>query len=137
TVPDGMSPGSEVANLGVMGYDVRAVYEGRGVLEAAAMGVSIGNGEIAMRCNLICIRDGRILNHSAGHISTEESSELLSALQAQTDPDVVRFYPGVSYRHLCVGRGLDPHLNCAPPHDHPGEEVEPLMIQPAVEEARE
>ena len=73
TVPDGFQPGSEIANLSVLGYDVPNVFEGRGTLEAASMGVPIADGEMVMRCNLICIENGKIKNHSAGHISNEEA----------------------------------------------------------------
>ena len=73
TIPEGFHPGSEIANLSVLGYDVRKVFEGRGTLEAASMGVEIGDDEMAMRCNLICIENGKIKNHSAGHISSEEA----------------------------------------------------------------
>lgn len=77
TVPDGYHPGSEIANLSVLGYDLDRVFEGRGSLEAASMGVDIESGEMAMRCNLVCIENGRIKNHSAGHISTAEGAELI------------------------------------------------------------
>ncbi|MDR3129157.1 MAG: phosphoglycerate mutase, partial [Tannerellaceae bacterium] len=77
TVPTGFHPGSEVANLSVLGYNLPEVFEGRGVLEAAAMGVGLAPGELAMRCNLICVEEGRIKNHSAGHISTDEAGELV------------------------------------------------------------
>ena len=75
TVPNGFHPGSEIANLSVLGYDVTKVFEGRGSLEAASMGIEILQDEMAMRCNLICIEDGKIKNHSAGHISNEEALE--------------------------------------------------------------
>ncbi len=130
TVRDGMSPGSEVANLGVMGYDARLCLEGRGVLEAASMGVDILDGQMAMRCNLICLtEDGRIKNHSAGHISSEESDEIIKTLQQEFGGNGLNFYTGVSYRHLFVAQGLDPALECAPPHDHPGERAEDLLIK--------
>ncbi len=129
TVPDGMAPGSEVANMGVLGYDARALYQGRGVLEAAAMGVEIADHEIAMRCNIICLEDGRIKNHSAGHITSEEADELLAALRPEAEAQGIALHTGVSYRHLLVGRGLDPDLECAPPHDFPGQPAEPLMIR--------
>ena len=67
TIPEGFAPGSEIANMSVMGYDVPKVFEGRGSLEAASMGVAIEDGEMAMRCNLICIENSKIKNHSAGH----------------------------------------------------------------------
>ena len=78
TVPEGFQPGSEIANLGVLGYDVNKVFEGRGSLEAASMGIDIEDGEVAMRCNLICVEDDKIKNHSAGHISNEEATALIT-----------------------------------------------------------
>ncbi len=120
TVPDDMPAGSEVANLAVLGYDVKAVYEGRGVLEGAAMGVVLGDGDLAMRCNLICLENDRIKNHSAGHISTEEGRELITALNEALAADGLRFHPGVSYRHLLVTEGGSPALELTPPHDVPG-----------------
>lgn len=135
TIEDDVAPGSEAANLSVMGYDPRQVLQGRGVLEAASMGVDIRPGEIGMRCNLICLADGKIKNHSAGHISSEESDEIIMTLQAELGSDTRHFYTGVSYRHLFVGADLDPRLECAPPHDHPGEPAEPLMIRPKTPEA--
>ena len=83
TVPDDMPPGSEVANLAVLGYDVHKVYQGRGVLEAASIGVELAADDLAMRCNIICIENGRIKNHSAGHISSEESLQLVEALNEE------------------------------------------------------
>ena len=80
TIPEGFSPGSEIANLSVLGYDIPTVYEGRGVLEAASMGVDILPGEMAMRCNLVCIDGDLLKNHSAGHISTAEATELIHFL---------------------------------------------------------
>ena len=129
TVEPDMQPGSEVANLAVMGYNAREVYQGRGVLEAASMGVAIGERDVGMRCNLICLADGKIKNHSAGHITSEESGEIIETLNRELGSETLRFYTGVSYRHLFVGEGLDPDLECAPPHDHPGEAAEGLMIR--------
>ena len=136
TLEDDVPTGSEAANLAVLGYDPRTVLQGRGVLEAASMGVDIGPDEIGMRCNLICLADGKIKNHSAGHISSEESDEILKTVQTELGSDSLHFYTGVSYRHLFVGRGLDPRLECTPPHDHPGKEAEPLLIRPKVPEAQ-
>ncbi|HMM18470.1 MAG TPA: phosphoglycerate mutase, partial [Petrimonas sp.] len=93
TIPEGMSPGSEIANLSVLGYNVPRVYEGRGVLEAASMGIDILPDEMAMRCNLVTI-DGAVLkNHSAGHISTAEAAELIRFLNDRLGNDRFRFYP--------------------------------------------
>ncbi len=120
TVPEDMPAGSEVANLAVLGYDVREVYQGRGVLEGAAMGVNIEADDLAMRCNLICLEDGKIKNHSAGHISTEESHILIEALNNEFADDRIHFYPGVSYRHLLVIKYGNPAIELTPPHDVPG-----------------
>lgn len=120
TVPDELPAGSEVANLAVLGYDVRAVYEGRGVLEGAAMGVELGPDDLAMRCNLVCLDGDRIKNHSAGHITTDEGRALIAAVQEELGCDGVSFHPGVSYRHLLVVRGGVNELKLTPPHDVPG-----------------
>ncbi|GHT30006.1 cofactor-independent phosphoglycerate mutase [Bacteroidia bacterium] len=137
TVPEGFHPGSEVANLAVLGYDLSKVYEGRGVLEAASIGVTLQPGEMAMRCNLICIEGDIIKNHSSGHISTEEADELIRFLNENLGSEKVKFYAGVSYRHLLVIKGGDKRLSCTPPHDVPLKPFRPLMIQPEVPEAAE
>ncbi len=123
TIPERLHPGSEVANLAVLGYDVEAVFEGRGVIEAASIGVALEEGDLALRCNLICIADEKIKNHSAGHISTPEAIELIDALNAEFGNEKVRFYPGVSYRHLLVIKGGNKSLKCIPPHDVTGTPV--------------
>ena len=128
TIPKGFLPGSEIANLSVLGYDLNKVFEGRGSLEAASMGISIMPGEMAMRCNLICIEDEKIKNHSAGHISNEEAHELILFLQDELGSEDVNFYPGVSYRHLFKMKGGNKHLNCTPPHDVPGTPFADVMI---------
>lgn len=136
TVPDGFSPGSEIANLSVLGYDVPKVYEGRGVLEAASMGVDILPGEMGMRCNLVCIEGDRIKNHSAGHISTPEATELIRFLDEKLGNDLVSFHPGVSYRHVLKMKGGNKELRCTPPHDIPEKPFAPHLIQPATEAAK-
>ena len=136
TVPEGFHPGSEIANLSVLGYDVAKVFEGRGSLEAASMGVPIAEGEMAMRCNLICVEGGRIKNHSAGHITSAEAHELIAFLQRELGGDRVGFFPGVSYRHLLKMKGGDKRLVCTPPHDVPGVPFADVMIRPEVGEAR-
>ena len=135
TVPAGFKPGSEIANLSVLGYDVASVFEGRGSLEAASMGVEIGPEEMAMRCNLITIEKGLIKNHSAGHISTGEAHELIQFLENELGGDRVHFYPGVSYRHLLKLKGGDKRIACTPPHDVPGEPFRGLLIRPESPEA--
>lgn len=135
TVPDGFVPGSEVANMGVLGYDVHDVYEGRGVLEAANIGVSIKPGEMAMRCNLICVQNGCIKNHSAGHLSTEEAAQLVDTLEKELGTDRIHFHCGIQYRHLLTIDGGDKRLSCTPPHDVPGQPFEPLLVKADVPEA--
>lgn len=127
TIPDNLHPGSEVANLAVLGYDVEAVFEGRGVIEAASIGVELEEGDLAMRCNLVTLKGDIIYNHSAGHITTPEADELIKYLNQNLGNEKVQFYTGVSYRHLLVLKGGNKTLRCTPPHDVPGEKFKPLL----------
>ena len=136
TVPDGFHPGSEVANMTVMGYDVTKSFEGRGVLEAANIGVDIKPGQMGMRCNIICIQDGIIKNHSAGHITTPEADELIKALDKELGTDKVHFHTGIQYRHLLVIDGGRKELICTPPHDVPGQPFRDLMVKAATPDAQ-
>ena len=136
TVPESMAPGSEVANLSVLGYDPMQVLEGRGSLEAASMGIAIEAGELVLRCNLICIENGKIKNHSAGHISTEEAGILIRHLNEQLCDDKARFFPGVSYRHLLKLKTGNKHIHCTPPHDVPGMAFKKALIQAEIPEAK-
>lgn len=137
TVADGFHPGSEVANMAVLGYDLPKVYEGRGVLEAASIGYELKPGEMAMRCNLICVEGEILKNHSSGHISTAEADELIKFLNEKLGSDRVHFYTGVSYRHLLVVKGGDKRLDCTPPHDVPLRPFRPLLVKPEAQEAQE
>ena len=137
TVPDGFHPGSEVANSSILGYDQHKVYEGRGPLEAASIGVELAPDDLAMRCNLICIEDGKIKNHSCGRLETSEGDVLIKFLQEKLGNDRIHFYTGVQYRHLLVIKGGNKHLDCTPPHDVPGKEFRPLMIKAQIPEAEE
>lgn len=130
TIPRGYHPGSEIANLSVLGYDIPTVFEGRGILEAASMGVEIAPDEMAMRCNLICIENGNIKNHSAGHISTEEARVLIDFLNEHLADDAAQFFAGVSYRHLLKMKHGDKAIRCTPPHDVPGVPFRDVIIQP-------
>lgn len=136
TVPVGYHPGSEVANMSVLGYDLDKTFEGRGSLEAASIGVPLLDGEMAMRCNLICIENGIIKNHSAGHISNEEAAELIDFLNEQLADDNIRFYQGVSYRHLLKVKHGDKRIHCTPPHDVPGTPFLDVLIRPEAAEAQ-
>ncbi len=130
TVAQGFHPGSEVANMSVLGYNLPKVYEGRGPLEAASIGVDLKPGEMAMRCNIICIDGDKIKNHSAGHITTEEADVLVKYLEEKLGDDRVKFYTGVQYRHLLVIKGGDKRIECTPPHDVPLQPFRPLMVKP-------
>lgn len=130
TVPDGFSPGSEIANLSVLGYDIPSVYEGRGVLEAASMGVDILPDEVAMRCNLVCLDGEYLKNHSAGHITTAEATELIQFLNEKLGGNQFSFHPGVSYRHVLKIKGGSKNIVCTPPHDIPEKPYQPYLIKP-------
>ena len=137
TVADGFHPGSEVANMSVMGYNLPKVYEGRGPLEAASIGVELQPGDMAMRCNIVCIEGDILKNHSAGHITTEEADVLVKYLQEHLGDERVQFHTGVQYRHLLVIKGGDKHLDCTPPHDVPLHPFRPLMVKAETPEAQE
>jgi len=130
TIPRGMEPGSDVANMNLLGYDPRAYHTGRGPLEAASMGIRLASDEVAFRCNLVSMEtdaagEVRMLDHSAGHIATSEARRLVEALQPALEDGPLKLYPGVSYRHLLVHKGGRSDLETTPPHDIPGEPVAP------------
>ena len=139
TVPDGFHPGSEVANSSIMGYDQNEVYEGRGPLEAASIGYELKPTDLALRCNIINVQDGRIITHNGGNLETEDAKVLIDYLNdtlGKKYPNV-KFITGIQYRHLLVVENGNKHIDCAPPHDHPNEEWKPLLVKPeegAVEE---
>ncbi len=137
TVADGFHPGSEVANSSILGYDQSKVYEGRGPLEAASIGVELAPDDMAIRCNLICIENGNIKNHSCGRLETEEADVLIKFLQEKLGSERVHFYTGIQYRHLLVIKGGNKHLKCTPPHDVPGQPFMPLLVKPEIPEAKE
>ncbi len=137
TVPDGFHPGSEVANSSILGYDQNEVYEGRGPLEAASIGVELAPDDMAIRCNLICIDGDKIKNHSCGRLETEEGDVLMKYLQEHLGNDRVHFYTGVQYRHLLVIKGGDKHVKCVPPHDVPGQPWQPLLVRAETPEAED
>jgi len=116
TVPPGMPAGSDVANLSALGYDPAVVYTGRAPLEAASIGVDLGPGDVAYRCNLVTIVDGVMKDHTAGQIDGAEGRRLVAALQAALGGGAFEFHPGVSYRNLLVWRG-GALVSCTPPHD--------------------
>ena len=142
TVQDGFHPGSEVANSSILGYDQNEVYEGRGPLEAASIGVELEPDDMAIRCNIICIEGDHIKNHSCGRLETEEGDVLIKYLQENLANDaeivgkygnVVHFYTGIQYRHLLVIKGGSKHICCTPPHDVPMQVWRPLLVKPNLE----
>ena len=130
TIPDGFLPGSEVANTAIRGYDLNKVYEGRGPLEAASIGYDMQPDDLALRCNIIELENGRIKNHHGGHLKTEEGDVLIKYLNDKLGNDRIRFITGIQYRHLLIIKGGNKHIVCAPPHDHPNEEWRPLLVKP-------
>ena len=131
TVPEGFPPGSEVANTAILGYDLNKVYEGRGPLEAASIGYEMADNDMAIRCNIITLEDGKIITHNGGNLQTCDGSVLIDYLNAHLGSDRVRFITGIQYRHLLIVRGGSKHIICAPPHDHPNEPWQPLLIKAA------
>lgn len=124
TIPEGFSPGSDVSNLSIFGYDPKLYYTGRAPLEAASMGIDLEPGDIAFRCNLVTLKpvmDDLIMeDYSAGHISTEEAKELIITINDKLGNENISFYPGVSYRHLMVWKNYKKSMELPPPHDITG-----------------
>ena len=131
TVPAGYSPGSEVANTAILGYDLDKVYEGRGPLEAASIGYDMDPMDMAIRCNIISVTpEGTIKTHNGGNLSTEDAGPLLDLLNEKLGSDKVRFIRGIQYRHLLVIKGGSKYIVCNPPHDHPNEPWRELLVSP-------
>jgi 2,3-bisphosphoglycerate-independent phosphoglycerate mutase len=124
TVPDGYAPGSDVATMSLLGYDVREYYTGRAPIEAVARGVPIGPDDVVFRCNLINVSDGEMTDFTAGHVRTAEAEAILNDLSREFAGDGLRFYTGVSYRNLMVTSDPEAmNVSCMPPHDIPNEPV--------------
>ena len=127
TVPGTMEPGSDVAQMSLLGYDPKRYYTGRAPIEAVARNVKLSLEDWVFRCNLITIADGKMADHSAGHISTAEAANLIEELDNQLGNEQMRFHTGVSYRHLLVFKGLDFDVQTYPPHDHIGTAMDKLL----------
>lgn len=129
-VPDDLSAGSDVAICSVLGYDPKVYCTGRGPLEAPARGIKLGPNDVAYRCNLITEKDDVINDYSAGHISTEEAAQLITAIQkAYNKPGEVEFFPGLDYRHFLILRDFknSEEIKCTPPHDATGVAVSEVL----------
>ena len=125
TVPPGMEPSSACACMSVLGYDPAVYYKGRAGIEARSMGLDIGEDEVVFRCNLVTIRDGKMWDYSAGHISTEEAEKIIESLNQELGTGHITFYPGIGYRHILKLKGYRGTLDavCTPPHDIPGKRI--------------
>jgi 2,3-bisphosphoglycerate-independent phosphoglycerate mutase len=126
TIPQGLKPGSDVANLTVLGYDAEKLYSGRGPLEAANMGVALGPDDVAFRCNLITLGEGDdpiMEDFTAGHISSSDAATIIQDLHEALGEEQYQFYPGVSYRHLFVWRSGIDTVKTTPPHDITGQKT--------------
>ncbi|MBE9546418.1 MAG: cofactor-independent phosphoglycerate mutase [Proteobacteria bacterium] len=120
TIPPGFPPGSDVANLSVLGYDPKECYTGRGPLEAANMGIALGPDDVAFRCNLVTLgseEETIMEDFTSGHITSEEARKIIYDINSELGSDILRFYPGVSYRHLLVWKGGPASADATPPHD--------------------
>ena len=137
TIEADMSTGSAVANLSVLGYDPRKTFQGRGVLEAASLGVHLSDTDMAMRVNLVCIENDKIRSHSAGHIRDNEAGQLINDLKLFFKDWNIQLTQGLSYRHLLVIPGGNPDIECAPPHDNVGKQLSEILVKPLTGEAKE
>ena len=148
TIPQGLSPGSDIANLSILGYDPNHYLTGRAVYEAASAGVTLESSDVAFRCNLVTLRERDnttvMEDYSGGHIPTDEARKIIADLNHRLGSDEIQFYPGVSYRHLMVWKGGSEMLETTPPHDITGREVSSYLprgkgsdtILPLMEEAK-
>jgi 2,3-bisphosphoglycerate-independent phosphoglycerate mutase len=129
TVPRGMEPSSACACMSVMGYDPLVYYKGRASIEARSLDIDIGESEVVFRCNLVNVNDGRMQDYSAGHIGSDEAKAVIDTLNEKLGSKDVKFYPGVSYRHILKIRGHEETLKavCTPPHDIPGKPVKEYL----------
>jgi len=129
TVPEGFHPGSDIANLNILGYDPQQFYSGRAPLEAASIGIDLRENDVAYRCNLVTLKYNKdktravMDDYSSGHISTGEATELMNEINSEIGSAEIRFYPGVSYRHIMVWSSGATDIECTPPHDITGKDI--------------
>ena len=127
TVPKDMEPGSDVAQMSLLGYDPRKYYTGRAPIEAVALNIKLSPNDWVFRCNLVTVVDGQMTDHSAGHISTEEGTKLITELNELLGSNQICFHPGVSYRHLLVFKEFDFDVQTYPPHDYIGTAIDKIL----------
>ncbi|MBI4689485.1 MAG: cofactor-independent phosphoglycerate mutase [Nitrospirae bacterium] len=129
TVPEGFYPGSDVANLSILGYNPKEYYTGRAPLEAASIGIDLGDNDIAYRCNLVTLKYNKnktqavMEDYSGDYITTEEAGVLIDDINKELGSSEIKFYKGVSYRHLMVWSGGESEVECTPPHDILGKDI--------------
>ena len=139
TVPDNMTPGSDIAILSVLGYDPTRYHTGRGSFEAAARNIKLNKNDVAYRCNIITEKDGILIDYSADHITNSESAELIEALKKKLKrPSQVEFFAGLSYRHFLILRNYTHKeiIKCTPPHDAIGREISEILPRAKTQEAK-
>ncbi|MFH1625533.1 MAG: phosphoglycerate mutase, partial [Pseudomonadota bacterium] len=131
TIPRGLPPGSDIANLSILGYDPKKYYSGRAPLEAASMGLRLGPEDVAFRCNLVSLseKNGKkyMDDFSAGHIPTKEAKEIIQEIDRKLGTEDIKFYPGISYRHIMVWRNGHDKLDMTPPHDISGKAIDSYL----------
>ena len=131
TIPDQMSPGSDIGNMALLGYNPKTCHSGRAPLEAANLNIHLADHEVAFRCNLVTIENNEMSDYSAGHIKTHEAALLIDALNKAAGQEGIKFYAGKSYRHLLVLKTDDPQKYCetktVPPHDILGKNIQPFL----------
>lgn len=129
TIPEGFHPGSDIANLNILGYNPSEYYSGRAPLEAASMGIKLKKDDIAYRCNLVSLKFSKnrmsavMEDYSSDHITTDEARELIHEMNKAVGTEKIRFYPGMSYRHIMVWSGGESNNECIPPHDITGKDI--------------
>lgn len=123
TTPEGMTPGSDVTNMGILGYDPHEYYKGRGAIEAASLEIPVDPRDAVFRTNLVSTDGELMIDSSAGHVSTEEARELIKAIDSKLSTNVIQFYPGVSYRHIMVWRGGSDNVHCTAPYKIHGKPI--------------
>jgi 2,3-bisphosphoglycerate-independent phosphoglycerate mutase len=135
TIPPGMAPGSDIGNMSVLGYDPALNFSGRAPLEAANMGIQLKDDELAFRCNLVTVKDGVMIDYSAGHITTDEAEKLIRSVDAKLSDAQVKFHAGKSYRHITIVKTKDVQgfmqTKCTPPHDIMGQKIDQYLPQGA------
>lgn len=127
TTPQGMTPGSDVTNMGILGFDPLKYYKGRGAIEAASLGIPMELSDVAFRANLVSTDGEKMIDSSAGHISTEEARELIAVVDEKLSSNIIKFYPGVSYRHIMIWHGGSDNVHCTAPYKIHGEPVRSHM----------